>query len=207
MRFLLIICLLLCSTLSSTANEEHPARAMFLKLMDLHKAMETEKVREGLQEMKERWPSISKEKLYQKLAGEVAVIGKDAGNLDVVRWFQSQASYDDARVTLLVFFEEWCPHCQDEMPKIQGLYDKFQGAGINVVGLTEVTQGATFTKVFAFIAERRITFPIAKTDESFMDRYAVTGVPAAVIVKEGKILWRGNPIAVNEAMIEKALQD
>jgi len=43
----------------------------------------------------------------RRVQRELEVVGKDAGFLDVEKWYQGKASFSDGKATLLVFWEEW----------------------------------------------------------------------------------------------------
>lgn len=132
-----------------------------------------------------------------RVCQEVEVIGKDAMDLEVDKWFQGEASMGDAPATLLVFWEQWCPHCKREVPLIEQTYNDNKGK-LNVIGLTKVNRSATDDKVAEFITEKGITYPIAKEKAGSLSRYYnVSGVPAAALVKDGKVVWRGPPAVLN----------
>lgn len=140
----------------------------------------------------------------QRLCDEVAVVGKPEGPWQVETWFQGgQPAAADAK--LLVFWEQWCPHCKREVPELQGLHQRWQGR-LEVVGLTKVNRSSTDEKVVAFIAEKGLTYAMAKEDRGAMSRYyAVTGVPAAALVSGGEVVWRGHPARLNDDLIEALL--
>jgi len=132
-----------------------------------------------------------------RVCQEVEVIGKDAADLEVEKWFQGEASMADADATLLVFWEQWCPHCKREVPVIEKTYQDHKGK-LNVIGLTKVNRSSTDEKVSEFINEKNLTYPIAKEKAGSMSRYYnVSGVPAAALVKDGKVVWRGHPAVLN----------
>lgn len=136
---------------------------------------------------------------------EKEVLGKDA-ILVAEEWIQGQATLADGKATLLVFWEEWCPHCKREVPKLQETYTKLQSSGLSVIGVTRMNRGANRTKVDKFIAKHGLTYPMLKDDGAMGKHYAVSGVPAAALVKDGKIVWRGNPASLNENMLTASLQ-
>ena len=137
---------------------------------------------------------------------ELDVVGKEAGALDTSKWFQGNVAMGDGTATMLVFWETWCPHCKREVPKIEATHNKFKDRGLNVVGVTKVTRSATDEGVAAFIEEHGITYPVAKEQgDNLSKHFGVRGVPAAAIVKEGKVVWRGHPARINDAMLEKLL--
>jgi cytochrome c-type biogenesis protein len=122
------------------------------------------------------------------------------------KWFNGSdgALNLESGSTLVVFWEVWCPHCKREVPKIQATYEKFQGK-MNVVGLTKVTKSATDEKVTDFIKEQKLTYPIAKETGDASQAFAVSGIPAAAIVKDGEVVWRGHPGKLTDDLINKII--
>lgn len=141
-----------------------------------------------------------------RIKQELDVIGKTVGNPAIEKWYVGSAANGDVQsgTTLLVFWEVWCPHCRREVPEIQKTYEKYKGR-LDVVGLTKITKSATDEKVEEFIKEQGLTYPVAKEDGSATQDFAVSGVPAAAIVKDGKIVWRGHPGRLNDEMLESYL--
>ena len=136
---------------------------------------------------------------------EEAVVGKDA-IFQAERWVQGESSLEEGKATVLVFWEAWCPHCKREVPKLQASYDKLHEQGLNVIGVTQLTRGVDEPKLKAFIEENHLTFPIAKDDGTLGKHYAVSGIPAVAIVKDGKVVWRGNPANLNDSMLAATIQ-
>ncbi|MFK7929592.1 MAG: TlpA family protein disulfide reductase [Myxococcota bacterium] len=131
---------------------------------------------------------------------EVGVVGKPAADWDVEQWFQGQAPAAGEPM-LLVFFEQWCPHCRREMPRLGELE-----AQISVVGVTKVNRSSTDDKVVQFIGEHDLTFPIAKErNGSLSQHYVVSGVPAAAIVVDGVVVWRGHPARLHDGGLKRAM--
>jgi peroxiredoxin len=138
-----------------------------------------------------------------RMASEINLVGTDAAALDAEKWFQGKAALGDSKATLLVFWEVWCPHCKKELPKLAEEEGKYKAKGIQVVGITKVTKSATDEKVEEFIKESKAKFPILKEkDGSLSKAYAVSGIPAAALVKDGKVIWRGHPARLDDATID-----
>jgi thiol-disulfide isomerase/thioredoxin len=136
---------------------------------------------------------------------EAAVVGRDAGALDVDRWVQGSATLDDADATVLVFMEPWCPHCRNEAPELQALYERWGDRGVNVVALTRMSRGTTDQQLDAFIGKAGATYPVAVVDQEMADRFGVRGVPAAAVVSGGRVVWRGHPGRLHESVLEDAV--
>ena len=157
-------------------------------------------------EFKKKYAGTKASRYLKRVFSELDVVGKDAGQMDVSMWFQGNASMSDGSATMLVFWEEWCPHCKREVPKIEATHNKYKDRGLNVVGLTKVTRSSTDEKVTSFMQEKGVTYPVAKEEgDNLSKRFGVRGVPAAAIVQAGKVVWRGHPARINDAMIEKLL--
>jgi len=144
----------------------------------------------------------------RRLNDELIVIGKDAPpEWGIEKWFQGESDVKLAsdKTTLIVFWEVWCPHCQREVPKMQELYSALKDKGLQIVGLTRITKSATEEKVLGFIDEHKITYPIAKENGSVAQFFNVSGIPAAAVLKGGKVVWRGHPARLNEEMLKSWL--
>ena len=157
-------------------------------------------------EFQKNYSGTKASRYLKRVLAELDVVGREAGNMDVSKWFQGNADMTDGTATMLVFWEEWCPHCKREVPKIEATHNKYKDRGLNVVGLTKVTRSSTDEKVTSFMDEKGVTYPVAKEEgDNLSKRFGVRGVPAAAIVKAGKVVWRGHPARINDAMIEKVL--
>ncbi|MCA9566904.1 MAG: TlpA family protein disulfide reductase [Myxococcales bacterium] len=185
-------------------QEAEKAAAQILK--DANTAFEEmrfDETREKLAELNEKFPTTRAARAAKRIEDELEVIGKDAGSLEVDMWYQGETSMADGDATLLVFWEVWCPHCKREVPKVEATYTKYKGAGLNIVGLTKQTRDVTEDQVKEFIASNNITYPIAKeAGQAMSTRFGVKGIPAAAVVKDGKVVWRGHPARITDQMIE-----
>ena len=136
---------------------------------------------------------------------ELQVVGKAVpADWGIEKWFQGESETDLAGkgTKLVVFWETWCPHCQREVPKLQAFYDSLKGDGLQIVGLTKVNKSSTEEKVADFIKERNLSYPVAKENGSASQHFGVSGVPAAAVVKDGKVIWRGHPARLSEAQLK-----
>lgn len=138
---------------------------------------------------------------YQELQVIGKALPKDWG---IEQWFQGESdvnlSGNDTK--LVVFWETWCPHCQREVPKLQAMYDSLKGQGLEVIGLTKINKSSTEEKVQEFIDQRKVGYPMAKENGSASTHFGVSGIPAAAVVKDGKVVWRGHPARLNEAQLK-----
>lgn len=194
-----------------TGNPEEEAAAGKL-VEEMQAAMaagKTEDAKAKATELTTKYGSTTTAMRAKKMTAELAVFGKDApAKLEVDKWFQGEGKVDlaSSKPTLLVFWEVWCPHCRKEMPEIEGgFWKNYQAKGLQVVALTRLTKGKTEDDVKTFISENKLTFPIAKEKGDMADYFAVSGIPAAAVVKGGKVVWRGHPGRLTDDMIKSWL--
>ena len=146
-------------------------------------------------------------KRAQRTKGEIAIVGSDAPKAYTgVEWLQGTSDISSG-TTLVVFWELWCPHCKREVPQLEARYQKYKGKGLKIVGLTKMSRNKSKEDVMGFITENKVTYPIGKEDSggTLSKAFAVSGIPAAALVKDGKIVWRGHPASLNDAKLESHL--
>lgn len=190
---------------ASTADEEAATKLM-TEVQDAMKANDYTTAKAKLAELQEKYAATRAGKAGVRMASEVNLVGSDAAPLEVDKWFQGKANLGDSKATLVVFWEVWCPHCKREVPKMAAEEAKYKAKGIQLVGITKVTKSATDEKVVEFLKENKVNFPIGKEkDGSLSAAYAVSGIPAAALVKDGKVIWRGHPARLTDEVLDKLL--
>ncbi|MSQ00534.1 MAG: TlpA family protein disulfide reductase [Myxococcales bacterium] len=131
----------------------------------------------------------------------LALVGRSPPSLQGVRWFAAAGAYDEHRVTLVAFFEPWCPHCRVELPKLELARRDFEASGFGVIGLTRLSRGSTDADLAAMIEAGFLRFPIAIEDGTVTEDFGVTGVPFLVLVRDGLVAWAGHPELVTVDLI------
>lgn len=150
-----------------------------------------DEARELLTALVERYGQTRAGQAGAQLAEEVAVLGKPSGELTAT-WLQGSATFDDG-VTVVVFWELWCPYCQRFVPQLQALHEELGPEGVQFAGLTRLSRGNTAEEMLAFVGEHGLTYAFGVVPEAMAERFAVTGIPAAAVVANGEIVWRGHP--------------
>jgi thiol-disulfide isomerase/thioredoxin len=191
-----------------SAAYESEAQALINDIVRLTDQGDAESARKKLAELRTKYGASKVAGQGTYFANELEVIGKGApADWGIETWFQGKDAIDlsGKPTTLVVFWEEWCPHCRDEMPKLQEFYATHAKQGLQVLGITKVTQTATDEKVRSFLQQKEIRFPVAKEAGGPSAYFNVKGIPAAAIVKGGKIVWRGHPIRLTEEILSRWL--
>ena len=171
--------------------EEEQAAADLLKAASAHaEKMEYDQAKKKLADLKAKYGTTRAARAAARLDSELAVIGKDAGDLQVDKWFQGDLANLNDGTTLLVFWEVWCPHCKRAMPELQRTWESWGDKGLQVVGLTKRTRSATDEGILTYLDEQGITFPIGLENGESTRDYDVYGVPAAAVVTVS--CWRSS---------------
>ncbi len=187
---------------TASPEQEQAASALLKEATQAIDAMDYETAKTKVEALKKDYADTRAAKAVARIDQELQVIGKPASPVTVEKWYQGTAADAEGKATLYVFWEVWCPHCRREVPKLSETYTKYKGQGLAVVGVTRQTKDVTDQQVTDFIAENKVTYPIAKDQgDTLSSYYGVRGIPAAAVVKDGKVVWRGHPAKMTDEMI------
>jgi len=108
----------------------------------------------------------------QKLAEDWVLATPDAATF--------RLSGHRGKVVLLNFWATWCPPCLQEMPAMERLYRRHKAADFVLVA---VSVDADPKKVAPFLAEHKLTFPVAlDPNMTLAERYGVRALPSSFVV-------------------------
>jgi thiol-disulfide isomerase/thioredoxin len=188
------------------AMRDQRANEAFAELTRLYNQGDHVAAKAALDDFQAKYAGTDAAKRAARIARELAVIGKPApASVVATQWYSGEnpASLDIASgTTLVVFFEEWCPHCKREVPKMKETWEKYGDRGLNLLAATKVTKSATDEKVQSFVDSNGLVFPVFKENGELSRYFNVSGIPAAAVVKDGKIVWRGHPANLTDQMLD-----
>lgn len=183
-----------------SVEDEVRAEAALAEAQAAYEAGRVEAARDAFAAVASAWPATAAGPKARRVADELALVGQPAGDLvAVTEWFQGVPPDLAHGRVLLVFFETWCPHCRREVP---GLAQRFAGRDVEVVLLTRLTRDSTPEDLRAFLDENDVRLATGRDPGSVAERYQVRGVPAAALVHEGRVAWRGHPARLEGALLE-----
>ena len=189
-------------------QNEDEAKSAYNQINALVKAAKFDEAKAKVAEFMKKYDATKSAGRVKRLQPELAVIGKKAPkDWGIEKWFQGQdeVDLDTGQTTLLVFWEVWCGYCKKEVPKLQELYEKQKDNGLQIVGLTKINRSATEEKLLNFMLQNNIQYPIAKEDGSLSKYFNVSGIPAAAVVYNGWIVWRGHPNRLTDDLLQSWL--
>ncbi|MDR1453575.1 MAG: TlpA family protein disulfide reductase [Candidatus Margulisbacteria bacterium] len=94
------------------------------------------------------------------------------------------------KVVFLNFWASWCGPCEDEMPSMERLYQKFKPQGLEMLA---VNYQETPETVRAFLAENKLSFPAGLdiSGKATTRLYGVTAFPTTYLIdRKGRIIVR-----------------
>ena len=81
-------------------------------------------------------------------------------------------------LTMINFFEPWCPPCVAELPELERLYETYAPEGFQILGVFSSEEG-----VEKVLAEASVSYPILRYTQAF-DAFQTGYVPTTVFVNE-----------------------
>ena len=106
-------------------------------------------------------------------------------------------------MVLLSFFATWCPLCNEEMPKLVRVHEKYKARGLTVLAVSVDRSPASFVKLWA--EKKKLNYPVLH-DQKFQSRlrYNVRNVPTIYVLDRnlqlavwsvGRVNWDGKKAA------------
>lgn len=168
------------------------------------------RAKKSFQLLVDNWPDHTKAKTSTRNVQALDTIGKPAPELIVDHWLGTPTSLADheGEVVLMLFWNEWCDHCHQYVPRLQDWHDRFAKDGLVVLGVTKHTKEQTDETVQAFLDEQNASYPCAIEPAPYQtsDDHGIYGVPALAIVgREGRVVWRNHPQRLTDERIEELL--
>ena len=137
------------------------------------------------------------------------LMGEEAPLLEIDEWLgddMGQISDYRGKVVMLVFWATWCPHCRSEMPGLEELWQSHKRDDFVMIAVTRNSRGQTTDKVREYASENGLTMPIAIDPGATSRAFGVSGIPAAAVVgKDGKVVWRNHPGQMTESVLAQWL--
>lgn len=102
------------------------------------------------------------------------------------------------KIVIVEFWATWCPPCRTSIPHLKTLHNEYKDKGVVLVSLSQEPADT----INEFNKKAGMNWIIG-AESSAGSAYGVTGIPAAFIVVDGKIVWNGHPMAGLDAKVKE----
>lgn len=139
------------------------------------------------------------------VAGDAA---PDFSGTDIVGGGTFTLSAHAGQVVCLAMSAYWCPHCTNELTRLQNLWTKYAGHGVQMAAVhVDPNQAAAVT----WLAGLGVTFPVVQNDvaNTLFSSYATgtTGIPQLYIINRNQVIHSSHLGAELESVIEGYILD
>ena len=107
------------------------------------------------------------------------------------------------RPVLIEFWATWCPPCRASIAHLNDLDKEYHDRGLEIVGIT----GEDNTVVERFRARTPMHYAVAlDRDQALATEFQVQTIPQAWLLdKDGRVVWSGHPMQLDEKTIVSVL--
>lgn len=127
-------------------------------------------------------------------------------------WLQGTpvTKFEKDHLYIFEFWATWCGPCIAQMPHMEALYQEFKNdKNVSIIGVNVFDKTPT-EKLKDFITRQKVTYPMAadgsrngNTAKIWLKPLKVKGIPHALALRNGELLWRGNPAELDADLIRK----
>ena len=145
-------------------------------------------------------------------------VGDPAPRLQTGQWVQGDPvkEFQKGKAYLVEFWATWCGPCRASIPHLNALHAKFKDRGLIVIGQNIAEHDDHLVAPFVQQMGEKMTYRVALDEksgngrgtmlETWMAAAGQNGIPTAFLVDaKGKLAWIGNPMALDDGIIEKLL--
>jgi len=87
---------------------------------------------------------------------------------------------------MIVAMASWCGPCRKELPTLIKLFNKYQGKGLKLVGISLDADGPEAMQ--RIIDKARVTFPVYWVGVDVAHEYGIYAIPMIFFIKKGEVV-------------------
>ncbi|YCM44513.1 TlpA family protein disulfide reductase [Verrucomicrobiaceae bacterium 227] len=124
---------------------------------------------------------------------------------------EAPASWAQDEIYIFECWATWCGPCLRAIPHMDELHDRHHTKGLNIYGMNVWEDGKDKVSGFVKTKGDGMSYPVAYVgrggdfETSWLEPAGVTGIPRALVVKNGKLLFSAHPVILTEETISTLL--
>ena len=109
------------------------------------------------------------------------------------------------KVTLVTFFYPRCPYCNQELPEIQKMYDRYKEKGLSAVWINVMPEENKLIPGWEVAKNLNVPVLVGATQDSLQRDYKIESTPATFVLDgEGRVLYHAEGYKAGD---EKTLEE
>ena len=126
------------------------------------------------------------------------------------KWVQGEPlkAFEPGKVYMFECWATWCGPCVAAIPHVNELHKKYHEKGLRVYGMNVWEDGLDKVENFVKGKGDGMSYPVAYTgkgsafENEWLKPAGVTGIPRALIVKDGKLVLSTHPSKITDSLVE-----
>jgi thiol-disulfide isomerase/thioredoxin len=143
--------------------------------------------------------------------------GSLAPAFEGIDWIQGepiQSLDEKGKVYMLELWATWCGPCIQIIPHIDAWHKKYQDKGLEIIGLNIFEDNLDTVKAFVKAQGEQMNYRVAFSggrgsafEKNWLIPAGIQSIPHALLIKDGKIIFKNHPGMLDEATLESMLSD
>lgn len=144
-------------------------------------------------------------------------VGSAIPALEGITWIQGEpieALNAKGKVYMLELWATWCGPCVQIIPHVNEWHQKYQAKGLEIVGMNVFEDDIDTVKSFVTAQGENMSYRVAfsggkgsKFETNWLRPAGIESIPHALLLKDGKIIFKGHPGMLKEETLEAMLGD
>ncbi|MCU0561669.1 MAG: TlpA family protein disulfide reductase [Desulfobacterales bacterium] len=94
--------------------------------------------------------------------------------------------HDPSHQGVVVFLAAWCHPCIEELPALNDLFNRYEGQGFKLVGISLDLEGPL--AIQSILTKHRVRFPVYWVGEGAVGKYGIKSIPLLWFVRNGQVV-------------------